>query len=314
MTRHAGQSVVVELQRASRVKATMGMSSAVHHLDFTALQDELGPAFRKLVARSTSDPEQPQWLSDLLAAEFERAIRAEDRYPDHYALQHRYSDDLEQLRWGLGVDMFGDCSELRPDLALRDHLLLGADSSIHGGCRSSTCGGRTSCPLHAAGQHRVQAEVLMRLVQKAFEARCLGQPQLLGAHGRWYDFRSWYAMELGKDGSRWSDSELVRYAERDLLLRLLLRLSKRGALIGCSEGGDGEGLLGWLDPEETLCLAETLASRLLSPDVPLPDELHELEAHDANHYLPEMRQTLARLLRVAESAAEGRKGIALTRQ
>lgn len=311
----------------------------VHRLDYLALRDEVAPAIRRLVARGPQPGGHPEWLNELLLAEAGRAALVEERYPDHFALRRRGSDSLRKLRVGLGVSLFGDCEELGLDLSLRsDALLRRKRPSLQGACDSTTCAERTACPVHADGQHLVQAETLLSLFQTAFDTRCLSHPSSLAEHCRWEDFRNWYALELGREGATWPESELAVYLDRDPLLRLLLRLSKRGAMIGWADLGPGPGVLGWLAPDETALLAEALDARSLSPPAGLTGVLGELgrsaamlevgarsqarlvlakrealvKALTPTSTLSEMRRALSVVLKVASSAATERAGIALT--
>jgi hypothetical protein len=54
--------------------------------------------------------------------------------------------------------------------------------------------------------------------------------------------------------------------EADPVLMGLLRLGRRGAAIGWADGGFGEGLLGWLDRDETATLVDALDAYPLGPD------------------------------------------------
>ncbi len=317
----------------------MGAPTVVRQLDYRTLRDEVAPAVGSLVARSPRPNDHPPWLAQLLVAQFGRAVLSEEVYPDHYALQRRDSDDLRKLRAGLGVSMFGDCDELRFDLGLRSDVLLLRRSPTSGGvCRSRTCIGRRACPLHDVGQHLVQAHVLTKLFHAALEARCLGAGCCFLAHGRWEDFRNWYAQELGQNGASWSERELLGQIEGDSLLRLLLRLSKRGAAIGLAQENPPDGLLGWLDPDETRVLCRALAARTLSAPLPLPELLGNLARSavtleraagatteavvarreallnvlNTKSWLAEMRAELSRLLEVAGNAVREGAGIALT--
>jgi hypothetical protein len=145
----------------------------------------------------------------------------------------------------------------------------------------------------------------MGLFQSAFASRCCGEPIWLGRDGQWYNLRNWYAMELGKDGWDFSESETARCLATDPLLALLLRLSKRGAAIGWDDGGSGEGLLGWLDPNETVRLAAGLEAHPGLHGGRVPDELFEIDAYSAEQYLPEMRETPELLFR----GLEQRRGV-----
>ncbi len=214
----------------------------------------------------------------------------------------------------LGVPMFGDCETLRPDLALRDDdsVLLETYSQRTGACRSLACPGRTACPLHSEGQHAMSAETLMTQFQRAFASRCCGPPSWLGRRGQWHDFLRWYSMELGHSDALPS-AMLHGCLRSDPLLRSISWLSQRGAAIGWGDGGFGEGLLGWLDPDETRAFVAALGAYSLQPGDPVPAELREADPYDADEYLPELRRVMTKLLSAATIAASDGGGLALIR-
>jgi hypothetical protein len=47
----------------------MGASTAIHKLDYRALENDVAPAFTRLVSGLPAQGELPSWLSELLAAE-----------------------------------------------------------------------------------------------------------------------------------------------------------------------------------------------------------------------------------------------------
>jgi hypothetical protein len=269
----------------------MGAATAIHRFDYRALERDVAPAFRRLVSGLPVQGAHPSWLIELLSAE-------------RWAPKDR-----------LDVTVFGACDQLRSDLAVRDddRLLLDTNPQMTGGCLSNACPCMSKCPLHLLGQDRLRGEVLMRLFQAAFTSRCCGQPIWLGGRGQWYELRNWYAMELGMDGWTWPESETARCLATDPVLALLLRLSKRGAAIGWEDGGFGEGLLGWLDPDETARLATGLNAHPGLRSGRVPDELCEFDGYNAEQYLPEMREVLIRVLDVSTGAAADHSGVALTR-
>jgi hypothetical protein len=150
-------------------------------------------------------------------------------------------------------------------------------------------------------------------VRHAILQCCVGEPTWLGRHGEWYDFLNWYAMELGQIGSDWSDAQLKKFLAGDPLLRLLLRLTKRGASIGWEDGGWGDGLLGWLSPDETRRFWTRLLDYPLASREP-PPRLAELDPYLVHDRLGEMRNMLQKAVEVAVRASGEQRGILLSRR
>lgn len=268
----------------------MGACSTIHDLDYRVLRGEVAPALRRLVAGPAGIAE-PAWLSDLLKGE------------------------MSVCRKSTIVPMFGECEALRPDLGLRDEnsVLLTLTPVMAGACRSADCAGIAHCILHPSGDGVELAERFNALVQMAYVGHCCGQSRVLGRDAQWHHFQDWYAMELGEDGWEWTDSVAYAHVGRDPVLALLLRLSKRGAAIGWADGGFGEGLLGWLDPDETSRLAAGLAAYDLTPTAPIPEVLKFADPYMATDYLPEMRRVMTHIRSAASQAVSAGSGLALTR-
>ena len=279
----------------------MGAYSVVHALDVAALTGDVAPALRRLVTRAPGDA--PPWLDELLAQAIADAQAWEARAPERGDGESR---GLRRLRAGLGVAMFGAC-ELRADLAIRDDdaRLLAAAPSIHGGCASTTCAGATACPVHPAGAAVVRAEPFMELVKAAF-ARCCRELAVIGRHGDWHALQTWHALEHGL--ACWDDAELADQVRADRTLALLLRLARRGAIVGWGDGGFGEGLLGWLDAAETAELAPRLRALPTAIPAALADDTHAAEVE-----LPRLRAVIATLADAAAHAVDAGLGLALTR-
>lgn len=85
---------------------------------------------------------------------------------------------------------------------------------------------------------------------------------------------------------------------------------KRGAALGHGGGGSGEGLLGWLDGQETSALVALLEAYPLAG--PIPPTLGDLDPFLAQEYLPDLRAVMVRLRDFA-AATRGR-GLILRRQ
>lgn len=267
----------------------MGAYSAIHDLDYRVLRDEVAPALRRLVAGPAGSTE-PDWLAELLKGE------------------------MGVCRKSALVPVFGDCEALRPDLGLRDDdsILLTLTPVMAGACRSASCPGIPHCILHPSGEGMELAETFNALVQMAYVGHCCGQPVVLGRDAQWHHFQDWYAMEKGEDGWEWTDGVAFAHVSRDPVLALLLRLSKRGAAIGWADGGFGEGLLGWLDPDETSRLVAGLAEYDLSASAPIPETLKHADPYMATDYLPEMRRVMTHIRSAAQAAMAKGAGLALT--
>jgi len=294
----------------------VGAITAIRKLNYSVLRDEGAPALRKLVASRAEVDALPGWLTDMLSSKRAVAIGFESKYAEHYTTRRKASDELDFLSRGLAVSMFGNCVTLRPDLGVRDDdgLLLTMVPTMLGACQTTACAGMSACPLHASGKNIVSAETFMDLFQKVFRSLCCGEPVWLGRHiGPWYNFQDWYAMELGHVVWSWSVSETLTLLKQDTLLQLLLRLSRRGAAIGWAEGGYSEGLLGWLDPDETAVLVSTLEPYPRSRWSEIPATLRMQDPHCAEVRLPIMRENIAKLHAVATTAARENVGIALLR-
>lgn len=204
---------------------------------------------------------------------------------------------------------FGDCQLLGRDLGLREQWLLEVVPRLDGACLSSECPLRSHCPLHPAGQQEWNGESFQSDFQQAV-GELREASTLLGRQAEWHHFRNWFALEQAEDGWSWSEQTCRDWQAREPLLSLLLRASKRGAALGHGGGGSGEGLLGWLDEQETSALVARLEGYPLDGEAPAG--LADLDPFLSHHYLPELRLVMVRLRDFA-AAAEGR-GLILTRQ
>jgi hypothetical protein len=259
--------------------------------------------------RGLAPADLPDWLAETVAAHASRARRSEERSPAHYATHRRPSTEIDALRCGLGATVFGDCELVRPDLGVRDdeHLLLQVIPRINGACGSASCTARTRCPAHPLGQGRVSAETFMNLAQGCVAPLRVGERVWLGRNATWWGFAEWHAWELGELEH---EEHLASHLAGDALLRLLLRLTKRGSAIGWSDDG---GTQGWLSAEETRSLVAELEPYDISAEAPVPTKLWEMDAFVATDALPAMRAVLLQLLSVAKRALDGGHGILLDR-
>jgi hypothetical protein len=259
----------------------LGAWSQLHAFDIQHHRDVVAPQlvelFRTGSVGATVEP--------LVRAGRERAISAESRFAEHYKTHARPSLAFDRFVRGT-VDLSADCVRLDASFALvetRRGVLMGQVPHQRGGCDAVRCRARRSCPLY----DDADAEEMMAIVQAAVRSSCRGEPVMLGRHGTLFDFVRWYAREVGEA----AEAQEVFLAAADPLPDLLLELCRRCALWGWADGGHGEGLLGWLDGEETRVLAECL-------------EVHDLASSEDGE-LGRGRQVMARVREAATAAGGG---------
>jgi hypothetical protein len=278
----------------------MGAFTHLHLLDHDALV-EVFEASKALLASGH--------ISIVLQQYIERARTmfeaSEQRFAKHYTGKRRPSDELTRLCQGLEVEA-GPCESLEADLRVRDALLLTLQPSIDGACAAQQCPHRGRRPLHPEGQSLVSNELLLELLQRTIRAQSLSESVSLGRAAIWLFVEDWFWMELGDD----AHAATTNFAEAAPLVQMLLRLFKRGAVIGWADGGSGEGILGWLAPDECGDFADALrshphASALVCAGFEDP--------HNATSHLPQMREVMEKVLRQADEAVRRGKGLLLTR-
>lgn len=285
----------------------MGAFSSVCFFDSVRFERDVSPALLELVRNGAKNA--GPIIDARLAAALTEARASEARHAEHYRRHRRPSDALLALGDGLGVDVFGACELLSGLAVLDDDLTLHSVRPLLGGpCASLACAHRSRCPLHGAGQDRCDAEALMTFLRETISSTCASEPTVLGRHAQWYDVIDWHAYESGREVSDADEHVLAHHEE----LALLLRLFKRGAAIGWADGGYGEGLLGWLDADETRRLAATLA--VLPPDAPTPPRLVEIDPYVASDVLPARRAMMATLVSSARTAAMRGVGLVIIRE
>jgi hypothetical protein len=220
------------------------------------------------------------------------------REPPRQVLHTHFAD--------LALSVFGNCEAIGPDLGLRDPAVM--IGTYVGPCRVLQCPDQSDCPLHHLGRsgkdHGMGYELFTDAVRELIKQHCLyGEATWVGRYATWLSLREWYLEELGLDVYHDHQDDMIRpYLGTDPLAGLLLRLTRRGALIG--PDGDG-GLQGWLDHDETTALAAALEPYDLRPDVPMPTT-------DSDVYSVQMnRETMAHLRAAATDLAGRGLGIAL---
>lgn len=266
----------------------MGATSSIHIFDERRFREEIAGPVRALLTAPEGSASPPSWLADALGD-------AEQR----------------ELGRGRGVGVLGACEVAREDLGVRDveALLEAIAPSATGACGSSACGARERCPLHPAGQAPVKAAVVMELVQRAASARCLGPAVSLGREGVWSELVAWYYAERGLP----EPPAFVDYANEPALA-YLLRLGKRGALVGWGEDGASESLLGWLDRDEAGALAESLAPWLRERTAPAPAAVIDFDPFVGATWLLQMREITRAIHDCARRASASGRGVALVRR
>ncbi len=197
------------------------------------------------------------------------------------------------------LDLQSFCDRLDRDWGVKHtglSELAAIQPTLRGGCDSPLCEARKRCPFHRGAQAHLKAETVMRLCQAKAKIHCLESPTPvnLGKDFQFYALAWWYGNELGLE---YDAAERAFFAAQDRLPLLLARLCKRAAIWGWADGGYGEGLLGWLNAEEALQLAEDLqADDYLGPET-----------------LPAMRASLAQLRDFAQLCGSQQLGILLER-
>lgn len=154
------------------------------------------------------------------------------------------------------IDLLKYCTNLDDELAVREfdespQSLYDCDWETRA-CRDGNCPARGHCPFHVKGAHSTGAvEELLRLLRIAVVERCLGAGQFLGR-----SIDSFFY---------WDTLDQLGVPAADPIRALLVRLGRRGFVVGYEWTVGTDGIHGWLRPEE----AKTLAERLFALDLPL---------------------------------------------
>ncbi|PKL76451.1 MAG: hypothetical protein CVV27_10215 [Candidatus Melainabacteria bacterium HGW-Melainabacteria-1] len=286
----------------------MGASTVFYPFDIANYLAQGVPALQRFLNQGELSPE----LSELVAARRRTYLTSEARHSDFYRVRSRPSERLDALCAGLQLDLAQDCTWLDETLGVR-HMnlaeLLTVQPARQGGCDNSNCAVRSRCPFyrHPILLDHPDAEIAMGLFQNlttSFIRHDL-PPLHAGRLGQFRDLQLWYGFELGLEDDQ---AEAAFLAARDELPLLLARLTKRGAIWGWADGGFGEGLLGWLDPNECWQMAEALDVYDVSAELP---EL--FDPYDQAVVLPELRQLMAELSELAKGCLNLGLGILTVR-
>lgn len=210
----------------------MGSDAEVFIFDHDVYTREVVPAFHSLLLTGQA----PDWLRPI--------IKSRDL-------------PIENLK---RTDILRYCTYLNKDFSWRGPY---DEKDIYGfkwnqrACKSEVCPERDHCSFHQNSSSTI-IEELNWLFEMAVSVKCLGPHQFVG--------RSLTVIEY------WSLLFDLGIRQDDSLLNLLILLGKRGFVIGHQCGFGFEGINGWLDPHETLELAQRL------DDLPLPKYESSLDA------------------------------------
>lgn len=287
----------------------MGAITSVLAFDFKRHTQQMVPALQALL----KDGKPADELQSLLDKQLQQSLAGEARHKRFYLKSPRWSEQLKRLEHGLGLDLAQVCLVLDQSLGLKyEELghLADIQPSLKGGCKSQDCPARRRCPFHPLQQETISAELVMQLFQQAVRSSSLADPEplSLGRNFQLYQLSWWYGNEIGLE---YDAAEKFFLASSDPLALLLARLCKRAAIWGWRDGGSGEGLLGWLSPQESYQLADQLEVYQLAAQAEVPDEL---DAYLRETMLPAMRMALSQLQNFALSCHSQGLGILLIRE
>lgn len=195
----------------------MGSDASVFEFDYQCYVDEVVPAFHRLLLTGEMAP----WLQAI----WDQKIAYNGPYYD-----------LTRLR---RTDLLRHCTYLRAaDLAFPARIVrkLGRSAPWEmRSCKSEMCPERAVCPFHANSSAELWEDLIF-FFEEAVETRCLPRGQFVGR--TMYSER--YAPVL----------EALGISEEHSIRGLLSALGSRGYVIEV-DGGDLEGIHGWLTPAET---------------------------------------------------------------
>ncbi len=232
----------------------VGSNADVYVFDYERYRVEIVPAAKHLLLTGEMAP----WW-----AEAARAMAA------GYGLESNADEMIAALTARSGLDLDRYCTYLDPDLGLRDSQPERYHAPRHvrrnewdlRACHSAECPMRRICAFHIqtreAGSYIV--EEFNEALADAVAARCLGGNQFVGRSHTAFDYRTLLA-SLGVD-------------DHDVVHDLLEKLGRRGFVVGYLFS-NGDGMHGWLNPDET----QQLLARLDA--LPLPRYEATLAATD----------------------------------
>lgn len=206
----------------------MGADAAIHVFDYGRYRSEVVPAFVELLRSG----EPPAWLSEIIKI-------SSPGYDDEDTMS--WTTLVRRLR-ERPVDIAAYCDWLGADLRYTGTQQVDRTSGKQLACASLLCPARDRCPLHR-DQDRHGVEGLNALHDALVSVLCLGESQFVGRTVT----PNFYRPVLERN----------RVPAGDPLQGLLAALATRGAVLGY-RFGITEGIHGWLDPAETLQLAESL--------------------------------------------------------
>lgn len=245
----------------------MGSDAAIYVFDYSKYASEVVPALHQLLL--TGEVVPPLHL-------IVKQRRASSAYDS--------AEDVTLLR---NIDLLGHCTYLTPELAPR-FLPPAAQTKPHlkdwnvRACQSEQCPLRGWCPFHLQRNHSM-VEELNHALRAVVKAQCLGKSLFVGRTMNPGDYR-----------------ELLDHLQTppEHPVRALLKpLATRGFVIGFRWSLTGEGIHGWLKPDETEQLLAFLG------ELPLPQ--YELDTKNIESLL-KVRQARDMIRLEAEGIIKGR--------
>jgi len=207
----------------------MGSDAEIYVFDEERYLAEVVPAAKHLLLTGEIMP----WWRDLLRQEYA-----------FYNMDPYFDETIATLSARPGLDLDRYCTYLGPDLGMhgpRRDLYAAARDVGHTYrwdervCRSTTCPMRPLCLFHQ-DQTAGHVEEFNHALEVAVAVRCLGEGQFVGRSQTPFRFQQVLAY-LGVAGD-------------SVIHTLLERLGRRGFVVGYGFA-NGDGLHGWLTPEET---------------------------------------------------------------
>jgi hypothetical protein len=196
----------------------MGSDAAIYPFDFERYQHHIVPAIKRLLLYGQTTG----WLQALIDA-------------INIQLPEKNGTDLEQFCHYLDANLAWNTIYDKSDMWHEDWDFRN--------CKSTNCPERLRCLYHQ-NSDGTMAEELNSLIEAAVAALCVDEGQFVGRTLRVTKY--------------WELLTQLNVPENDPLHRLLLKLGKRGFVIGYQWAGSAEGIHGWLNAIETQELAHRL--------------------------------------------------------
>jgi hypothetical protein len=253
----------------------MGSDACVYQFNIERYREYIVPAFKHYLLHGLVE----EWLQKLIETVLAQPIETN-------------STDLDRFCTYLDADLAWNASYDATDTWF--------DGWSKRACKSTTCPERFRCPYHQNAQPSI-VEDLNILIEAAATAFCLGEAQFVG---RTITVKAY-----------WKLLQQLNISDNDPLRSLLLKLGKRGFVIGYGWAGSAEGIHGWLNVRET----EELAQRLLSLSLPQYPATFQAMDHEMKSFLQHSKSgsvdfpfealSLSFVRTVAVIAADNKEGI-----